>query len=312
MKKALIIGINDYPKAPLKCCINDATAIEELLSTNGDGSPNFAVQLVTSVKTKRDLKERIVKLFEGDDETVLLYFAGHGLVNEIGGYIVTPDFEQYDEGINMEEILTIISKSEIRNKIVILDCCHSGAFGAPEISQGSSHLDEGVSILTASRNNQLASEVNGHGVFTNLLIEALKGGAADLRGHITPGSVYAYIDQALGAWEQRPVFKTNISRFISLRNIMPPVPLDILRKMTEYFPSQTDEYKLVPSHEYTNEIVAKADHVAIFKNLQKYQSVGLLKPVGEEYMYWAAQNSKSCKLTPLGYHYWRLVKEKLI
>jgi len=33
------------------------------------------------------------------------------------------------------------------------------------------------------------------------------------------------------------------------------------------------------------------------------------KPVGEEYMYYAAQNSKSCKLTALGYHYWRLVKE---
>ena len=43
-------------------------------------------------------------------------------------------------------------------------------------------------------------EINGHGVFINLLIESLNGGASDILGNITPGSVYAYIDQVLGAW----------------------------------------------------------------------------------------------------------------
>jgi hypothetical protein len=40
------------------------------------------------------------------------------------------------------------------------------------------------------------------------------------------------------------------------------------------------------------------------------QSVGLVIPIGEDYMYYAAINSKSCKLTALGYQYWRLVNEK--
>ena len=48
--------------------------------------------------------------------------------------------------------------------------------------------------------------------------------------------------------------------------------------------------------------------MSIFKNLQKLESVGLVCPVGEEHMYYAAMNSKSCKLTPLGQHYWNLVK----
>lgn len=58
-------------------------------------------------------------------------------------------------------------------------------------------------------------EINGHGVFTDLLLQALQGGAANITGQITPGSVYAYIDQALGEWKQKPIFKTNIKRFIS-------------------------------------------------------------------------------------------------
>ena len=54
---------------------------------------------------------------------------------------------------------------------------------------------------------------------------------------------------------------------------------------------------------------ADVEKVKRFKDLQKFQSVGLVKPVGEEFMYFAAINSKSCHLTALGYQYWRLVNE---
>jgi len=57
---------------------------------------------------------------------------------------------------------------------------------------------------------------------------------------------------------------------------------------------------------------AKPENVVVFKNLQKYQSVGLVVPVDTAYMYFAAMESKSCKLTSLGFHYWRLVKDKRI
>jgi hypothetical protein len=208
-------------------------------------------------------------------------------------------------------ILALANQSKAKDKIVILDCCHSGAFGSPTLSGGATaQIIEGMVVLTASRSSEAALEVNGHGLFTSLLLDALQGGAADLRGHITPGSVYAYIDQALGPWEQRPIFKTNVTRFTSLRTINPPVPMDVLRKLIEYFPTPQHEFVLDPSYEFTNTGVAKSEHVAIFKHLQKFESVNLVIPVGEEHMYFAAQNSKSCRLTALGYHYWRLVKEK--
>jgi hypothetical protein len=322
MKKALVIGINDYPDSPLKGCVNDATAFASLVETHGDGSPNFEVRLKTDVSTRSEFKSLVADLFHGDSETALLYFSGHGFINELGGYIVTPDYEQYDEGVSMDDILHLANESKCKNRIVILDCCFSGAMGSPKIVGGrTTIIAEGVSILTASRKDEPSLEINGHGVFTNLLLNALKGGAADLRGHITPGSIYAYVDQALGEWDQRPVFKTNVTRFTPLRTVSQQVPTSVLRKITEYFEAPQNQYSLDPSFEDTNsndikhKVVApyaNMSNVSIFKDLQKLQSVGLVVPVDADYMYFAAMNSKSCKLTALGYHYWKLVKDKRV
>lgn len=322
MKRALVIGINDYPQSPLTACESDAAYFSSIIETNGDGSPNFNVRLYTKIRTRAELTGHINTLFAYDCEVALLYFAGHGCIGVGGGYIATPDYKKFDEGVSMDDILEMANRSPARNKIIILDCCYSGHMGKPEEMGGKNiSLTKGITILTASLENQLAYEINGHGVFTSLLVDALQGGAADLRGNITPGSVYTYIDQSLGAWDQRPIFKTNITQFVSLRKVQPKIDDEVLRKIVEYFPDPESEYRLDPSYEDTNspdvvhqvmEPHAKKEHTVIFKHLQKYQSGGLVTPVDARYMYFAAMESKSCRLTALGYHYWRLVKDKRI
>ena len=312
MRRALIVGINDYPRAPLTGCVNDATTIETVLATDGDGAPNFDTMLMTAPPeevSKPKLREAITRLFDTDCDIALLYFSGHGLVRSADGCIVTTDFENYDEGIQMTEILKLANSSAIKNKVIILDCCHSGHIGTPDIASGGlAQLSEGLTVLTASRDTEVAVEQGGGGVFTKLVVAALQGGAADLRGHITPGSIYAYVDQALGAWDQRPIFKTNVTQFTSLRRVPPQVPLETLRKLVQYFPSPQEEHALSPSYEYT-EARCDPERVKIFKDLQKMEGVGLVVPVGEEHMYYAAMNSTACKLTALGAQYWRLAKE---
>lgn len=315
MRRALVVGIDDYESAPLSGCVNDANKIASVLGTNGDGSPNFSIRLLTSppdVIKKSHLKGKIIQLFKDPCDMSLLYFSGHGVINSTGGYIVTTDFKQYDEGVSMDEILVLANDSKATENVIILDCCHSGAFGSPAISGSRvAQISDGLSVLTASRESGSALEIDGSGVFTLLVIDALKGGGADLRGHITPGSLYSYVDQALGAWGQRPIFKTNVSRFTSLRTVNPPVPLPILRKITTYFPSPEAEHAMDPSYEFTEE-AAKEENVKIMKDLQKLEGVGLVVPIDEEHMYFAAMNSKSCRLTALGHQYWRLVAEKKI
>ncbi|MFY8226238.1 caspase family protein [Clostridium perfringens] len=316
MKKALIIGIDNYPNARLTGCVNDANAVGELLKKNGDGSLNFDVSLNLNVETKAECLELIECLFSGDADVALLYFSGHGSKY---GHLITPDYKGKDLGVHMSEILSYANKSKCKNKVIILDCCYSGKFGESIITQGNeSILGEGVTIMTASSREEVSEEKDGHGLFTSLFLQGLRGGAADIMGKITPAGIYSFIDQSLGAWQQRPIFKTNISKFVSIRDIEPRVSKKTLRKLGKYFKCESDEFELNPSFEFTNSIeykhevvqpYAKKENVSIFKELQLFESVGLVEPVGEEHMYFAAMNSKSCKLTSLGVHYWKLSKD---
>lgn len=308
LRKALVVGLNDYENAPLEGCVNDAVKMQTILTKNGDGSPNFQVKPILGSSERSQLRRAIEELFQGENDVALFYFSGHGLLKSTGGYIVTTDAKSYDEGVSMEEIIKYANYSKAKDKIIILDCCHSGNMANIGPDQAISQLSDNMTVLTSSREDEFSMEQDGSGVFTSLLLDALEGGAADLRGNITPGSVYSYIDEALGAWEQRPVFKTNVSRFTSLRQVTPLIPLETLRKITKYFEDPTQEIALDPSFEDT-EPGHNPDNVKIFKDLQKFVSKGLVVPVGEEHMYYAAMNSTSCKLTALGYQYWRLVNE---
>lgn len=322
MKKALVVGINNYPGSPLTGCINDANEVAQILRTNENGSINYDVRCEEDVQTKGDLKQMIDDLFSGNTENVLLYFSGHGTIDALGGYIVTPDYSNHDMGVSMEDILNYANQSACQNKVIILDCCHAGNLGlVTSTGRNAAIIGEGLTVLTACERAESAVELGGHGIFTTLLIAALKGGAADLMGEVTPGSIYAYIDRALGSWDQRPMFKTNINRFTSLRTNNPQISLDILHQITELFSWEEDQFKLDPSFEDTNSLeiehliippYANGEHVKMFKALQKMQSVGLVTPVDEEYMYYAAMKSKFCALTTLGQRYWKLVKDNRI
>lgn len=319
MKKALVVGIDAYPSCPLLGCKNDANEIAEILERNGNGSPNFETRKFLDIPTKGELKKHIRECFAGKSEISLFYFSGHGHIDNIGGYIVTPDFQNDDYGVSMHDILEIINNSQCSNRVVILDCCHSGFMGRhSSATQDACVINEGVTILTASKQDEPAVEVAGHGLFTALLIDAMKGGAADVLGKITPGGIYAYIDKSLGAWGQRPVFKTNVTSFSPLRTATPQVDETILRRITQYFPQSNSEFPLNPSFEPTNapeephniiEPYANVTNTAVFSDLQKLEGVGLVVPCGEEHMYYAAMHSRACRLTPTGQHYWRLVHE---
>lgn len=320
MRKALVVGLNNYPDCELDWCDNDAIAMKELLESNGDGSPDFDVMPIIDSCTKEQLRTAIEQLFMGNDDIALLYFSGHGADTD-GGYLCTTDFSGSDYGVRMTDVLAWANNSKCKNKVIILDCCFAAKMGESILLNNNSVLGEGVTVIAASQPWQTSAE-NGaiqHGVFTELLIQGLKGGAADIGGNITPASLYSFVDQSLGAWQQRPVFKTNIFQFLPLRTIQAKVEKTILRKLSVYFQNPTDEFKLDPSYEYTNaldiehqviEPYANPMHVSIFKELQLFESVGLVEPVGTEHMYFAAMENKSCKLTALGLHYWRLSKDK--
>ncbi len=323
MKKALVVGIDHYEHiSPLHGCVNDAHAVKAVLDRHGDGSVNFGVRLITGTGSqdsvdRGELRDAIQELFAGGEETVLLYFAGHGSIDSTGGFLITSDCKRGDDGVSLTDVLVWANDSDSANKVIVLDCCHAGIAGTAA-GGVTAELSEGLSILTASTKDQYASEENGQGVFTNLFVDALGGAAANLVGDVTPGSVYAHIDQSLGPWEQRPVFKTNVKNFVSLREVQAAIDLDELLQITTLFPDPGYEFQLDPTFEPEMKgrdpgmLDPIPENTRKFAVLQKYRSVNLLVPVDTEHMWNAAMESKSCKLTALGEHYRRLVERNRI
>jgi hypothetical protein len=255
------------------------------------------------------------ELFAGDSETALFYFAGHGFIEITGGYLITSESGAGDEGLSLNDVLILANTSKAKNKVIILDSCHSGIAGTSSINGTySGEIAEGITILTASTAEQYASEKNGSGIFTSLLVDALSGAAANLVGDVTPGSIYAHIDQSLGPWEQRPVFKTNVKSFVSLRRVQPPIELSDLRRICELFPNPGFEFKLDPTFEPNLKgrdlgmPLPDSENTRTFAVLQKFNRVNLLVPVNATHMWDAAMENKTCRLTALGEHYRKLVE----
>lgn len=310
MKSALVVGIDHYQRSPLEGCVNDAQRISELLSRNEDRSPNFWTQLLISSTehiTRSTLKSNVSRLFSCVADIAVFYFAGHGIVNNLGGYLVTQDAVRYEEGVSMVEILTMANQSQSREIVVILDCCHSGAFGAvPAITSEYAHLREGISVLCASRSSEFALEQGGYGVFSSLIYEALYGGATNLLGAVTVADVYAFVDRNLPHWHQRPLFKCNVSRLTPLRSCDPTIDSSILSLLPVYFPTPDYQFTLDPSYELAAERPDEGK-IKTFTVLKAYRAAGLVEPVGAEDMYFAALAFKACRLTKLGQYYWYLV-----
>lgn len=207
----------------------------------------------------------------------------------------------------MSRIMTEIQNSSVPEVIVILDCCFSGAAGqVPQLGSVGSMIRSGVSILAASRGDQTSAETADGGAFTMLLVAGLDGGAADVAGKVTIAGLYAYLTELFGPWDQRPTFKANVDRLHDLRKCKPAVPLEELRQLRTIFPTVNGELALDPSYEPDAE-PHDSDHETTFGILQRCRAAKLIEPVGHEHMYYAAMESLSCRLTPLGRHYWLLV-----
>jgi hypothetical protein len=128
-KRALIIGINEYPHDPLHYCVNDATDLKTTLQRI-----NFDVTLGLNVNFSEF--SRTIDTFANTiqrNDLVLFYFAGHGKQMEDQNYLLPLDYH-YDHGgherdyithhaINVQHITKKIDDRKCRTTIYIFDCC---------------------------------------------------------------------------------------------------------------------------------------------------------------------------------------------
>ncbi|WP_417512462.1 caspase family protein [Microbacterium sp.] len=315
MKRALVVGIDYYDQYnALAGCANDARALHPLLARNEDVTVNLDCRIVTasdpSTRVTRDeLLPMIDATLAPGAEFALFYFAGHGAPVRGDVALVTSDGTEHTPGVQFSEVLERITESPVQEIVVILDCCFSGgATTVGALGTALANLRPGLSVLTASRNDQTSAETPvGRGLFSTYLEGALDGGAADVLGHVNVSGLYAYLSESFGAWEQRPTFKANIDRLHDIRVCDPRVPLEDLHNLPIWFAEAGHDYPLDPSYEDTAE-PRHPEHEAILKAFQRLRACRLVEPIDEEHLYYAAMNSTGCRLTPLGRHYWQLAR----
>jgi hypothetical protein len=323
MNRALLVGVDTYQHfGDLSGCVNDVRALAPLLARNADEeeSKNFECVALTGEVNRKRILSGIDTLLQPGAQVALLYFAGHGvgITNDVA--LASSDGDYTEPGVPLAQILGRAQSADIDQVIIILDCCHSGgAGGSPLLGANTAILRKGLAIVAASRHDQVSRESNGRGEFSLYLCGALDGGAADVLGRVTLAGVYAYIAECFGAFEQRPTFKANLEDAFEIRCTKPLVSRKSLRKLPEIFVSVTAEIQLDPLYERENpesirrkdepDVKRKRDH---YDELTRYRNGKLIEFVDEEYLYWAAMNSKKTRLTAHGRYYWTLASKDLL
>lgn len=320
-KLALVVGIDRYESDAyndLSCCEADAATMERLLAHHqaGEGESrgraNYSTRLLTSDQSQRittaSLAQSVEQLMTHSmgDGDVLFYFSGHGLANEDGGYLVTQDATPESPGYPMQALLDAANRSGNKSVVIILDCCHSGAIGNFTGDQGFNRVSIGpnVTVLAGSGATQKSAEGWEHSLFTSLASEGLEGGAADVRGEVSAAALYAYIEQSLGAWDQRPVYKSYARSLKPLRQCVPAVPDEVLARLPEWFKRDDSSYPMNPSFEVSHES-ADPELVAVFDQFKLLRNANLLTTDDRKDLYWIALESGAVQLTPQGRLFWK-------
>lgn len=214
MKYALIIGNNRYddPKlAQLKTPAADSQALAKVLDDKSIGSFDSVTSLINQDETRvrRAISEFLNQ--KKPDDLVLLYFSGHGILDDRGRlYLAFKDTQ-----VNLLKATSLPSSflademdsCRSKRQILILDCCHSGAFARGTKGEQKAVTEAtfegsgfGRVVLTASDSTQYALEGDQvikqteFSLFTHFLLDGLRTGQADINndGQISLDEWYDY------------------------------------------------------------------------------------------------------------------------
>ena len=212
------VAINKYRdrRLQLKYAVPDAEFILKGFSSQKKSLYQniFTHHLFDDNVTKDGLKSSFEKL--GDevqaDDVFVFYIAGHGITyDEDGDYYYLPSNFRFinseaiqQQGISKNDLTRYLSLIKAGKTLMLMDTCNAGSF----LGNNTRGLSEQTAIdrltrstghatIVASSDDQAAMEgYEGHGIFTYILVEGLRGKAdTDGDGFITLQELSAYTEE---------------------------------------------------------------------------------------------------------------------
>jgi metacaspase-1 len=205
--RALLVGVASYARvSPLpECVLNDAQDLATLLQSPARGGyldTNVELLLDRDATAER-FRLGLRRLAEQahPDDTVVVFFSGHGLRRADGdrpeAYLLPIDYDPRGlarTALSATELTRLLTAIRAKRLVVLLDACHAG--GAAQLKTGNatatfkSGLDDktyetlgrgaGRVVIASSRADELSCVLPGmkNSLFTAYLLEALGGAAA--------------------------------------------------------------------------------------------------------------------------------------
>jgi len=213
-KYALVIGNSEYHDATLsrlKTPEADVRLLAAALRNPNIGGFDDVQELID--RDEGSIRRAISAFFfkKKSDDTLLLYFSGHGVLDAKGRLFLAAKDTQRDQlkatAISDDFISDSMDDCRSKRQILILDCCHSGAYGRGKKGSARAVTEStfkgngtGRVVLTASDSTQYAVEGDQFieqaslSLFTHYLLDGLTTGEADSGrdGWITLDEWYDY------------------------------------------------------------------------------------------------------------------------
>jgi len=198
---ALIIGIDKYENVrSLDYAVKDAEDIQSMLVDKFHFQQDNIVLLKDEEATKTSIIQEFSNITKkaGDNDRVLIFFAGHGETTDLPaggemGFLLPVDGDKTDlyvSAIKMEELKTISLLSEAKHILYLVDACYGGltAIGArtieiqptPDYIQKITKYKSRQIITAGGRNEKVIEKAEwGHSAFTKNLLSGLQDWMAD-------------------------------------------------------------------------------------------------------------------------------------
>ncbi len=219
---ALVVATAAYADptlAKLRAPGQDASDLAAVLEDAAVGG--FEVEMVLDAPAE-SMRRRIAQFCAqtGPSDLALVYLSCHGVLDDRGRlYYATGDTDRgllSATAVSAAWLNEQLEDCRCRRQILVLDCCHSGAFakgakGESELALRERFEGRGRIVLTGSRGTEYSFEHEGvvgdsvSSVFTSALVEGLRSGEADRDGDgmVTVSELYDYAYEAVRAKEAR-------------------------------------------------------------------------------------------------------------
>lgn len=184
----LVIGASNHDDSNISTLIgakNDADRIFSLLTSHdyGDYDDEHSIKLISP--TFIEYTDAIDKILftENNIDVFTFYFAGHGGIKDGNYYLCLKDTNLQKmsmTSISLNSLFQFIHESRPRETNIIIDACQSTGFlnnlqSLINVESLKNNTSLKFNILVSCGMKQIASEVNGNGLFTSELIKYISG-----------------------------------------------------------------------------------------------------------------------------------------